>query len=809
MLQKLFAWVVAGILLCAISAVQAQTFSQEDLSKIKVETLTDAQVLQFIRQMNLSGVNENQIEEAAMSRGMSSSEAAKLKVRIEQLASKDVASPERAGTRSTTVVTPADEASRTVQQVLTSRVFGTELFSKKNLTFEPNLRLATPVDYTIGPDDELLVDIYGHSEASYQLTVSPEGTINIPMAGIISIGGATIEQATIRIRNKLATIYSGIQTGATSVRLSLGNIRSIKVVLTGEIVQPGTYTLPSVATVFNALYASGGPNENGSFRQVQLIRGGTVITTLDIYDFLLYGNMENSIRLQDQDVIRIPVYQTRTDISGFVKRPGIYEMKYGESLTELIRFAGGFKEGAYRARIKLIRQTEREKEVRDIYYEEMEKHQPRNGDEYFVEEILDRFTNRITINGALFRTGNFELESGMTLLQLIEKADGLKEDAFTERGYILRLKPDLTSEVISFNTKDILSGKKSIELKREDVVTIPSIFDLKEEYTLSIDGEVLRPGTFKYAENTSLEDLVLMAGGFREGGLAKRIEVSRRITNSDPRSLAAAVAEVFTVDINRDLREQTAGFILMPFDIVFVRSAPGYEKQRVVRIEGEVLYPGNYTISHKNERISDIIHRAGGLSASAYKEGASLKREYIGSTQLEREKEQYKLQQLQQLQKANADTLDVDFTNLAIRNDFVGIDLPKILSNPGKRADLLVADGDIINIPKLQQTVKVSGEVLAPTSIVFHSGGMRSYINRSGGFSQRAQKRHTYIVYANGSSAGTKKIVFFNVYPSVKPGAEIFVPRKEERVQRLTTTEIVSISTGLATIATLIFTILR
>lgn len=808
MFKKIFAFLLAGICLCALPTVHAQHLRDMDLSKVQVENLTDEEVQQIAQQLQKSGIAEENIEQAAVKSGMEANQAVQLKKRIQALPA-GIKAPGRNKKPEQAPVTGPGRGDDTESKPAPSRIFGAALFSQKNLTFEPNLRLATPIDYEIGPDDELLIDIYGHSEASYQLTVSPEGFINLPLAGVVPVGGATIEQATTRIRNKLSSIYSGIQTGATSVRVSLGNIRSIKVILTGEITQPGTYTLPSVATVFNALYASGGPNENGSFRQIQVIRSGTVITTLDIYDFLLYGSMQNSIRLQDQDVIRVPVYKTRVEISGKVKRPGIYEMKYGESLAELIRFAGDYKEGAYQTRVKLIRQTDREKEVRDIYKEELNGYIPLNGDGYFVEEILDRFTNRIVITGALFRTGTFELQPGMQLSQLIEKADGLREDAFMERGYITRLKPDNTTEMIAFSPRDILSGKKDLALQREDIVHIPSIFDLREEYTLAVNGEVHQPGTFEYAENTSLEDLILMAGGFRESAISKRIEISRRVRNSNPLSDTSIVSEVFIVNIDKNLKEQGSHFFLMPFDIVSVRSAPGYEKQRLVRIEGEVIYPGEYAITHKNERISDLLKRAGGITASAYPEGASLKRSYATYTQLDAEKEEYKLQQLRQLQKTSSDTLEVDLTNLAIRNDFVGINLPRILTSPHKKEDLLLEDGDIINVPKLLQTVKVSGEILSPSSVVFNSTGFKAYINRSGGFSQRAHKRHSYIVYANGSSAATKKFLFFNVYPSVKPGSEIFVPKKEDRKSRLTPTEIVSISTGMATIAALIISIVK
>jgi len=801
----------------------AQQGNQQDFSNVHVDDMSDAQVRTFIRQVQASGLGDDQLEQIAAAKGMNQTEIAKLRQRVEKIRRQDVANPKKRDETSRSVNNTgnqnnAAENSREQngaviteeQQRLRSKIFGASLFANSNLTFEPNLRLATPMDYQIGPDDEILIDIYGYSEASYQLKVSPEGNINVPLIGVVPVSGATIEQASSRIRTRLASVYPAIRTGATSVSISLGNIRSIRVVLTGDVVKPGTYTLPSVATVFNALYASGGPTENGSFRTIQIIRSGSVIAVLDVYDFLLYGSLKNNIRLQDQDVIRIPTYRNRVEISGQVKRNGIFETMSGETLADLLRFAGDFNERAYRARIKVLKNTETERKIEDITAAQFATYQPSSGDQFFVEEILNRFENRVRVNGAVFRPGEYELTSGLSLSQLIRKAEGLKEDAFVNRGYITRLKNDLTTEVISFNTAEIVSGAaKDIMLKREDVVTIPSIFDLREEYKLTIDGEVRNPGTFAYAENMTLEELIIKAGGLRESALPKRVEIARRIRNNTSLSDTMVTAQVFFVDIDRDLKK-AYNFILKPFDIVSVRPAPGYEVQRQVRIEGEVLYPGNYTITNKNERISDLVRRAGGLTTLAYKDGASLKRTGKKLTQSDVEAEQYKIQQFHALQKLNNDSADVNLNDVSVRNDYVGIDLPRILRKPKASFDLILEDGDVINVPKQLQTVKVSGEVLSPSSVLYAgSKGFKNYIRESGGFSPKALKKRSYIIYASGSVASTRKFLLFNHFPSVKPGAEIFVPTKEERKNRLSTSEIVAISTGLATIATLIFTVLR
>ncbi|HRO42882.1 MAG TPA: SLBB domain-containing protein [Flavipsychrobacter sp.] len=800
-----------------------QKINQQDFTNVRVDEMSDAQIRTFMKQIESSGLGEEQLEQIASAKGMNQTEIAKLRQRVERIKKQDSSNPRKSSETSRTVNKPQREEEKQeqnneyreedlteTQRQLRARIFGSSLFANSNLTFEPNLRLATPVDYQIGPDDELLIDIYGYSEASYQLRVSPEGTINIPMIGVVPVSGATMEQASSRIRTRLSKIYTGIANGSTSVSISLGNIRSIRVVLTGDVVKPGTYTLPSVATVFNALYASGGPTQNGSFRTIQIIRGGSIIASLDVYDFLLYGSLKNNIRLQDQDVIRIPTYRTRVEISGQVKRDGVFEMMSGESLADLLRFAGDFNERAYKARIKVLKNTETERRIEDIQAPDFSTYQPSSGDQFFVEEILDRFQNRVRINGAVFRPGEFELTEGLTLSQLIGKAEGLKEDAFANRGYITRIKSDLTSEIISFSTADVLSGRTDdVALRREDVITIPSIFELREEYKLSIDGEVRNPGTFAYAENTTLEELIIKSGGLRESAMPKRVEIARRVRSTKALSDTSVTAQVFYVDIDRDMK-LASSFVLQPFDIVSVRPAPGYQVQKQVRIEGEVLYPGNYTITNKNERISDLIKRAGGLTVFAYKEGASLKRTGKKLTQSDVEQEQYKLQQFQSLQKANNDSADLNLTDASIRNDYVGINLPRILKNAKADYDLILEDGDVINIPKELQTVKVSGEVLSPSSVLFSGAkSFKKYIRESGGFAPRALKKRSYVIYANGGVASTRKFFIFNSYPNVKPGSEIFVPQKEERKSQLSTPEIVSISTGLATIATLIFTVFR
>ncbi|RZM21500.1 MAG: capsule biosynthesis protein [Pedobacter sp.] len=641
----------------------AQNVNQQNFSNVRVDELTDDQIRQIVKQVESSGLPESQLEQMAAARGMQASEIQKLRARVEAVKSKSSATGSseanvkgKDGSRSRSFEGEVDDIADADQkkteneadvalQSLKSKIFGKELFANASTTFEPNLRLATPLNYVIGTADQLLIDIYGYSEVSYQLTVSPEGTINIPYAGVVPVSGLTVEAATARIKSKLSTIYSGLRTGNTKLSIALGNIKSIKVILTGEVMKPGTYSLPSLATVFNALYSSGGPTDNGSFRKIEVIRNGRKIATLDVYDFLLKGELKNNVRLQDQDIIRIPTYQKRVEVVGEVKRPAIFEMKDAENLNDLLNFAGGFTERAYQARIKVLKNTSTERKVADVVADAFSSYQPQSGDKYFVNEILDRFENRVSIQGAVFRPGEYELTPGLTLKQLVEKAEGIKEDAFGSRAYITRLTADNNPELISFDLAKVLNGTApDISLKREDVVSISSIFELREAYTINIDGEVQRPGQFSFAENTTLEDLIQQAGGFRESATPQRIEISRRVMNADSLAISssAKTAEVFQIDVNKDLSIAAGGFVLKPFDQVIVRGAPGYEIQKLVRIEGEVLYPGSYSITRKDERISDLVRRAGGLTELAYQRGASLKRDGSMETLLDQEKEELK-----------------------------------------------------------------------------------------------------------------------------------------------------------------------
>ncbi|ATP58007.1 capsule biosynthesis protein [Pedobacter ginsengisoli] len=848
------------ILLFFFAIVLSQTaFSQTNYADVKVDDLTDTQIRQLIQRAESVGYNDAQLEQMAAAQGMNATEIEKLRLRVEKIRKQDGGQGndksdnnganknqqngneldrsrgfDKQNLRDTaknnnkktdlngnlkdkkTLEEEKLEEMKKLFEGLKPKIFGEDLFKNDNMTFEPNLRMATPKSYVIGPDDELLIDLSGDNEANYKLKVSPDGTIRLQYVGLISVGGLTIEQAISKIRSSMASTYPSLKSGRTSVAITLGNIRSIKITVIGEVVKPGSYTVPSLFTVFNALYESGGPNRNGSFRKIQVVRNNKVVSTIDVYDFLLNGIQKNNIRLQDQDVINVPVYQTRVEMSGEVKRPALYEALNTETLEDMVRFAGGFSNDAYTAQIKVLQKTNKERKITDVQADDYNKYNPLNGDKYVVEAILDRFENRVEISGAVFRPGQFELDENLTLTQLIAKADGLKEDAFLNRGYISRLNADNSLSLLSFDVAKVLGGTQAdIKLQREDKVTISSIFDLREEYKVTIQGEVREPGTFEYGDNMNLEALIQMAGGFKEGATPNRIEISRRIKNSDATSASAQTAEVFTVNVDQNLKIQEKDFTLKPFDIVSIRSSESYQVQRQVKVEGEVLYPGTYTITKKDERISDIIKRAGGLSPLAYVEGASLKRtggaEARAADSLERRKEEKeKLMNLQRLKQTGAkDTTTIEKDLQVLRSDLVGIDLERILKKPLSRNDLIVEDGDVIRVPKELQTVRVTGEVLKPNSIVYIKGrSFKGYVDGAGGFSYNAYKRGAYIVYSNGSVAAAKKFLFFNNYPQVKPGAEIFVPKRAER-EKIGIQGIVGISTAIASLAAIFITLLK
>ncbi|MFN5886041.1 MAG: SLBB domain-containing protein, partial [Bacteroidota bacterium] len=541
------------ILLFFVAQTQAQSkrFDLEQLGSLRVDDISDDQVADLISQMNRKKMDINELEFVALQKKMSRDEFAKLKTRIQKVETTfKVTNSSSENEDNADEVQALSQEKNILNSLTAQKIFGAELFNNKALTFEPNLKIATPANYQLGPEDELFIDVYGFSEASYKLKISAEGNIRIPSVGIIQLNGLTIESARKKIITQLSAIYSGINSGETGVNVVLGNIRSIKVSLIGEVNMPGTYTLPSLASVFNALYASGGPSVNGSFRNIRIIRGGKSIATLDVYEFLMKGNSTGNVRLQDQDIIKISPYESRVELQGEVKRPGLYEVKKGETIKDILAYAGGFSDFAYSNLLKVIRVTGKEKKVAEVSSELFGIFAPQTGDIYLIEKVIDRFENRVSLEGAVFRPGLYAFEKGLTLGQLIKKAEGLREDAFTERGILIRLKDDLSTQMISFNVKDVTSGKGDIPLKREDKINISSKFDIREAHKVTITGEVLRPGVYDFAEQMKVEDLIILAGGLKESADRSKIEIARKVKNSDVGKRGSEIAKIFRISLD-------------------------------------------------------------------------------------------------------------------------------------------------------------------------------------------------------------------------------------------------------------------
>ena len=664
-----------------------------------------------------------------------------------------------------------------ISKFLDKKIFGADLFNNDNLTFEPDMRIATPKSYQLGPDDELDIHIFGDVLDNFKVKLSPEGTIKILNLGPIYINGLTVDEATARIVSRLRQLYQGLNKpgSGSSAQVTLGNVRSIKVTLTGEVKLPGTYTVSSLATVFNALYLAGGPSNNGSYRNIRIIRGNKVIRTLDLYDFLLRADQKDNIHLQDQDIIRVTDYENRIEMSGEVKRPMIFESIKGETFKDVLRFAGGFTEKAYTYMINVRRNTSRELKLLNITQEEVGNFLPQNGDKYSVGAIIERYENKVEVQGAIFRPGMYALEAGLTTIKdLVKKAEGLREDAFMSRATLTRRKENFDPEVLSIDLGKILRGEiADINLQREDVLNVYSIVNLREKRFVNILGEVNEPGEFDFKDGMKVGDLILQAKGFKESASFSNLELARRIINHGNGDILTNKIEIITFDIDGSLKLNNEGsqMELKPFDIVSIRRAPNYEEQRSVKILGMVNYPGSYAIQNNKQKISDILMRAGGLRAEGYLEGAKLFRD----------------------------------------STTVGVNLKEILNNPESQENLQLMAGDQLTIPRLLQTIKLTGGVQNPLAVSYKEGySLRDYIAEAGGYSQTADKKLTYITYSNGVSNQIKRFLIFKKYPKINPGAEIVIPEIPKNAKKgLTAAEAIGLASSLVSVSFAIITLVN
>ena len=797
--------------------------SLDMLKSMDIDNISDTQLSDLISQMDKKGVSMNQIDQYASSKGLSKTETEKLKSRIVRYNDKNKGVKKRTLEVKDELQDPDKlnpemlkyyEAYKQKQDSIKANkleIFGLSTFKDVNLTFEPNLRLATPSNYVLGPDDELLIDVYGDSEANYNLFVTPEGKIKIPLAGVVSVGGLTIQEAKSVIKKRLSTIYGGIKSNSTKVSIALGDIRSITVSVIGEVAYPGSYTIPSLASVYNALYVSGGPTEKGSFRKIQVSRGHSVIAVIDLYDFIVYGKQCN-LKLQDQDVIKVLPYSNRVSISGEVKVPAIFEMKEFESVSNLIEFAGGFTENAYRERITAYRNTTKEKSVIDVTLPQFKTYLTESGDEFKVGKLLKRFSNRVQITGSVYRPGVYPLTKGMKVSDLLAKADGLKEDAFATRAVVYRKNTKNLPEMTSFSPADALEGQNNLVLQREDSIHISSILEMKEDEFVYVSGEVVSPDRYPFAEGMTLKDAVLMAKGMTKKADKGEIEVYRQITDLKVlnENINKAAAYSFKIDKELAFSDSAANFKLKKEDRIMIRSIYGYEDMKQVIIEGEVKTPGNYILTSKNQRISDLVKMSGGLSSYAYPEGA-----YLIRKSLRTESEKNLLKQVAKnlgskvkKQTESTDSLELK-KQLFSETDIVGISLKEIIDNPGSQYDLILEEGDVLSIPKMLETVNVRGEVLMPNTVRYlKKSSFKYYVDAAGGFSSNALKKKAYVIHANGRVEVTKSFCGIKNYPNVYPGSRIIIPEKPIK-EKMSTGEVISITTSVVSVAAIIVSLFK
>ena len=685
-------------------------------------------------------------------------------------------------------------------------IFGSELYTSVAPSFEPNMSLATPLNYVLGPNDQIAVSVYGVQEYSGDLLVSAEGNISIPNVGLIRVAGLTIEAATQKIKNTMgSTVYTYLRSGGSKISVTLSKIRTIKVTIIGAN-RPATYRLSSLATVFNALYVSGGPTAFGSFREIELLRDNKLFKKIDLYRMLLNGDQSDNVGLKDNDVIRIPSYKTRVSIEGQVKRPGIFEVLPNENFANILAFASGFTDTAYQASVKVFAQTNKERQIKDIQEAQYNTYQPQTGDLFVVSKLLNRFSNRVKIAGAVYRPDVFELTSNLKVADLIRKADGLTEDAYTGRAQIIRLQEDLTRSVVSFDVAKALNGDatNNILLNREDQVVITSKLDLRDSLNVSIQGEIRKPGSFEFTQGLTLNDLILQAGGFTDAAF-KSIEIARLIKRDSIEQKDFRAAEIISTEVDGDISTAAASIKLTPFDVVTVKRKAGYTLPESVRISGQVQYPGPYALSARNERVSAILKRAGGYTADAFIEGAYL---VHNKTAEEKMKEEENIDQAKKILKDSSGIEELE-KEKSITFIKVPLNLTGILSNPGSEEDLILKVGDEIFIPKYDGQIKVGGAVLLTTQVPYSkNNSFGNYITAAGGYSANAIKRKAYIVYANGEAAKSSKFLFFTSRPKVRPGAEIIVPKRTKDM-KTNLTELVGITASFTSLLGFIIALSR
>lgn len=805
-------------LLMAQETMAQDILKGKDLSTLKIDQLSDADIAKLKVQITESKLTIEEIEQMALLKGMSAAEFTKLKVRLKAFGNQDNTTGKlKANTRSGNSIEKQNNSSDSLDTekykdkkpipLINPLIFGSELYTSMSPNFEPNLKMATPVNYVLGPDDELLVTVYGVQEYNGELLVSDEGNINIPNVGQVRVAGLTIEAATQKIKTVMGNSgYPYLKNGGSKLSVTLNKIRSIKVTVIGAN-RPANYTLSSLSTVFNVLYVAGGPTEFGSFREIELVRNNRVERKVDLYRMLLKGDQSDNVGLKDNDIIRIPVYKKRVEIQGQVKRPGIFEVLPGESFQQIVDFASGFTDTAYTAVVKTFQNSDRERKVKDLVAADFSQYQPQSGDVFVVSKILNRFQNRVKINGAVFRPDAYELTNGLTVAELIRRADGLKEDAYTGRAQVIRLQEDLSRSILSFDVRKALNGDatNNLLLKREDEVLISSVLDLRDSFKITIQGEIRMPGEYNYVDNLTLRDVILQAGGFTDAAY-KNIEIARLIKRDSILATDNRASSIINTEVDGDLSITSASISISPFDVITVRRKAGYVIPESVFISGQVQYPGPYALSSRNERVSDLIKRSGGYTPDANPDGAYIKRMLTDEERKKKEAAKEIQRNISSKDTATLRDLDED-----IQKDFVRVplDLEEIMNNPGSIQDLVLRINDELVIPKFDGQVKISGGVLLETQVPFNSRySFKEYISSAGGYASDAWKKNAYVVYANGKAATTRRFLFLKYFPKIQPGSEIIIPKRPER-KGLGTGEIIGISSALASLAGVVIAILK
>ena len=767
--------------------------------------MTDAQVIQYVKDGLSQGKSQQQLMMELSAKGVTTEQALRLKqmyengeISTESTQTKTVTDTSRM--RESTEANKAEEAPKQESapaeapakvNPLSEMVYGRNIFTNDKLSFEPDLNMATPQNYRLGPGDEIIIDIWGASEDIIRKEISPDGSINVPGLGVISLNGMNIADAKEYLKSELSKIYAD---EGNQIQVTLGKTRSIKINVMGEVMVPGTYTLSAFASVFHALYSAGGVTDLGSLRNIKVARNGKTVAEVDVYEYIMQGKTSDDINLQEGDVVIVPTYDAIVKVEGKVKRPMKYEMKENETVSTLLKYAGFFAPNAYKNSVRVVRQEGREYSIATVERDNFGAFKLMDGDVVSADSIINRFSNKLEIKGAVYRPGIYEYcESINTVKKLLQQADGLLGDAFTNRAVLYRQRENLTSEVLPVDVKGILDGTaEDVELRKNDILFVPSIYDIKNIGNVYISGEVVKPGTYPYADNMTLEDIVITAGGLKDAASLVRVDISRRMKDNKGTHAIDTVGQNFSFGLKDGfIVDGEPGFVLEPFDQVFVRRSPGYSEQKNVTVNGEVLYSGEYSLNYKNERLSSLISRAGGLTAFGYARGAKL-------TRVANDHEIKRMQNVIEMMRRELGESLANSLMLELDSVFtVGIDLEEALKNPGGSADIVLREGDVISVPEMTSTVKINGAVMMPNTVTYQKGKKVSYyLDQAGGYSQNAKKTKKFIIYMNGEVTKVK-----SRSKKVEPGCEIVVPNK---VKQNRIGEVIGYATSFASLATMI-----